>query len=143
MRRLASDMLNKDQMNTFSEFRPLETHANFDAAINDAICESELQGGVHLNDLPVGAVIEVETANHQYRLENRGDGEVLVSGHPEFFPEPLLAHLQGSTWGTPLLKWRFIGRGMRMELLHPQLGIIITSPVREIRELEMARVTSN
>jgi hypothetical protein len=82
----------------------------------------------------VGAVLEVETANHQYRLENRGDGQVLVSGHPKFFPKPLLAHLQGSTWGTPLLKWRFIGRGMRMEFLHPRIGVVITSPVREIRE---------
>jgi hypothetical protein len=123
-----------EQMNTLSGLHAFETHANFEVAINDAIAESELQGGVHLNDLPVGAVLEVETANHQYRLENRGDGQVLVSGHPEFFLEPLLAHLQGSTWGTPLLKWRFIGRGMRMELLHPQIGVVITSPVREIRE---------
>ncbi len=122
-------------MDTFSDFRPYQPHANFDAGINHAICESELQGGIHLNDLPLGAVIEVETANHRYRLENRGDGQVLISGHPEFFPEPQLAHLQGSTWGTPLLKWRFIGRGMRMELLHPQLGVIVTSPVQEIEEI--------
>lgn len=121
-------------MNTASEIRPFQPHANFDAGINQAICESELQGGVHLNDLPVGAVVEVETANHQYRLEYRGDGQVLISGHPKFFPEPLLAYLQGSTWGTALLKWRFIGRGMRLELLHPEYGVIITSPVREIRE---------
>lgn len=116
------------------EFCPFQSHTSFGSGINHAIWESELQGGIHLNDLPVGAVLEVNTANHQYRLENRGDGHVLISGHPEYFPEPLLVYLQGSTWGTPLLKCRFIGRGMRMELLHPQRGAIVTSPVQKIRE---------
>jgi len=124
----------KVEVNTLFDLCPFEPHPNFDPAMNQAICESELEGGVHLHDLPVGAVIEVETENHLYCLENRGDGQVLISGHPRFCAEPVLVTLQGSNWGTPMLKWRFIGRGMRMELIHPQLGVIITSPVREIHE---------
>jgi hypothetical protein len=121
-------------MSELFQFRPFQPHENFHSGINNAICESELNGGVNLNDLPIGAVLEIGTAHHQYLLENKGDGKVLISGHPVFCPKPLLADLQGSTWGTAMLKWRFIGRGMKMELIHPVLGTIVTSAVREIRE---------
>jgi hypothetical protein len=110
-------------------------HPNFDSAINRAICQSEAEGGVSLNDLEVGAVLEVETGGHTYRIENRGEGKVLISGHPEYCPEPVLADLHGSTWGTGLIKMRFIGRGMRMEFEHPTSGLIWTSRVKAIREV--------
>ena len=48
--------------------------------------ESELVGGVGVDDLPVGAVLDVETANTHYRIENRGEGRVLNSGHPDICP---------------------------------------------------------
>ena len=112
-------------------FKP---HPNLDSAINRAIAQSEIEGGVALGDLPVRAVLEVETRNHVYHIENRGDGEVLISGHPEFCPEPVLVNLHGSTWGTPMIKVRFIGRGMKMEFGHPTLGVVITSRVQDIRE---------
>jgi hypothetical protein len=59
---------------------------------------------------------------------------VLISGHPEICPEPVLVNFHGSTWGTPMLKVRFIGREMRMEFFHPVKGIVRTSRVRDIRE---------
>ena len=121
-------------MNMLPLTEPFRPHPNFDDAINRAICESEIEGGVSLDELPVGAVLDVQTSNTLYRIENRGDGEVLISGHPEICPTPVLVNFYGSTWGTPLLKLRFIGRDMRMEFFHPERGIVRTSRVREIHE---------
>ena len=104
-------------------------------AINDAICNSEIHGGVELSELAPGAVVEVTTRHHTYTLENRGDGDVLICGHPMYCPEPVLVRFHGSTWGTPLIRRRFIGREMRMEFRHPVFGVLLTSHVSEIREL--------
>ena len=122
---------------------PFRPHPNFDDAINRAICQSEIEGGVGLDELPMGALLEVETANHLYRIENRGDGEVLISGHPEICPNPVLVTFHGSTWGTPMLKLRFIGRDMRMEFHHPEQGVVRTSRVRDIRERTESGVSKN
>lgn len=121
-------------MNTLQSAQPFRPHRNFDDAINRAICQSESEGGVGLDELPVGAVVDVETANHLYCIENRGDGEVLISGHPEICPAPVLVSFHGSTWGTPMLKLRFIGRDMSMEFRHPEQGVVRTSRVQDIRE---------
>jgi hypothetical protein len=98
----------------------------------------ENEDGVYLDEMPLGARIDVETTNRAYRIENRGDGKVLISGHPVYCPEPTLVDLHGSTNGGAMLKLRFIGRGMRIEFQHPERGIIFTSPVREIHELTLA-----
>jgi len=126
-------------MNMLPLTEPFRPHPNFDDAINRVICQSEIDGGVGLDELPVGAVLDVQTSNTLYRIENRGDGEVLISGHPEICPAPVLVSFHGSTWGTPMLKVRFIGRDMRMEFFHPQKGIVRTSRVRDIRERTAAR----
>jgi hypothetical protein len=121
-------------MNMLPLTEPFRPHPNFDDAINRAICQSEIEGGVSLDELPLGAVLDVQTSNTLYRVENRGDGEVLISGHSEICPTPVLVVFYGSTWGTPMLKVRFIGRDMRMEFFHPERGIVRTSRVRDIRE---------
>jgi len=125
-------------MNMLPLSEPFRPHPNFDDAINRAICQSEMEGGVGLDELPIGAVLDVQTANNLYQIENRGDGEVLISGHPEICPEPVLVSFHGSTWGTPMLKVRFIGREMHMEFHHPEKGIVRTSRVRDIWERNAA-----
>lgn len=110
-------------------------HPHFDDGINSVICRSEITGGVELHNLPTGAVVEVTTRNHIYTLENRGDGEVLISGHPKYCPMPVLVRFHGSTWGTPMIRGRYIGREMRMEFWHPEYGVLVTSEVADIREL--------
>ena len=110
-------------------------HPNLGDEINRNICQSEIEGGVFLNDLPVGTVLEIETKNRFYRLENRGDGQALLTGHPEFCPEPVLVKINGSTWGRSMIKLRFVGRGMFLEFSHPEFGIIRTTRIREVREL--------
>ena len=90
---------------------------------------------VSLDDLEVGAVVEVVTAHHTYRLENRGSGAVLISGHPVYCPEPVLMWLHGSVSDSHVIKMWFIGPGMRLELRHPTLGLVQTSRVREVHAL--------
>ena len=112
----------------------LGPHANLEC-VNHGDPLLETADGVYLDELPISAVIDVETDHHTYRVENRGDGRALISGHTKYCPEPVLVDLHGSTAGGAMLKMRFIGRGMRMEFRHPALGVISTSRVREIHEL--------
>ena len=59
----------------------------------------------------------------------------MLSGHPEFCPEPVQVAISGSTWGGAMLKQRYIGRGMHLEFCHPDYRTpIITSRIQEIRE---------
>jgi hypothetical protein len=110
-------------------------HPHLSDEINRNICQSEIEGGVLLDRLPIGAVLEVTTQNRFYRLEHLGNGQGLISGHPVFCPEAVLVDVHGSTWGGSLIKIRFVGRGMRLEFHHPLHGLILTSRIQEIREL--------
>jgi hypothetical protein len=104
-------------------------------SIPSAAFQSECAEGVALDELPVGAMFEVETGHHTYRVENRGDGKVLISGHPVYCPEAVVVDLHGSIGNATMIKMWFIGRGLRMEFRHPTFGVIRTSRVRKIREL--------
>jgi hypothetical protein len=105
---------------------------------------SEIQGflnrskseeeGIALDDLAVGAMLEVETRHTTYRIENLGDGKVLISGHPEYCPEPIEVEMIGSNWAGDFPRMRFIGKGARLEFWHPVRGIIRTSRIMEVRE---------
>ena len=64
-----------------------------------------------------------------------GGSEALISGHPQYCPEPVQVAISGSTWGGSMLKQRFIGRGMHLEFCHPEYRTpIVTSKIQEIRE---------
>jgi len=59
----------------------------------------------------------------------------LISGHPEFCPEPVQVAIAGSTWGGSMLKLQYVGRGMHLEFRHPHYATpIVTSPIQEIRD---------
>ena len=113
-------------------FKP---HPNLSDEINANICRSDIEGGVFLQRLPIGTHLEVQTKNHLYWIDNRGDGLVRIAGHPEFCPFPVLVRLHGSTWGGAMIREHFIGRGMFLEFRHAVHGIIRTSCICEIREL--------
>ena len=111
-------------------------HPNLSDAINHNIVQSEIEGGVYLADLPPESSLEIETKNHFYTLLGGGQGEVLISGHPDFCPVPVAVRILGSNWGGSMLKVSFIGRGTHLEFLHPRYQRpIITSRIREIREI--------
>jgi hypothetical protein len=94
-----------------------------------------VEEGVALDDLSEGTMLEVETRHHIYHIKHLGDGGALISGHPEYCPEPVQVDLFGSTWGGESLRLRFIGKGARLEFRHPVRGIVRTSRVLEVRVL--------
>jgi len=110
-------------------------HQNLSDHVNRNIVRSEIEGGVYLKDLPDESTLEVVTQNRGYTLTLRHDGLALISGHPEFCPEPVLVAIAGSTWGGSMLKLRYIGRGMHLEFCHPEYRTpIVTSRIQEVRE---------
>ena len=103
--------------------------------MNCNIAQSEIEGGVRLEDLAQGSRLEVQTQHRWYTVVNCGGGWALISGHPKYCPSPSLVRILGSNWGGSMLKTRFIGRSMHLEFKHPEYGTpIITSRIVEIRE---------
>ena len=114
------------------------SHSNLSDEANRNIVQSEIEGGVFLNDLPPTTVLEIQTQHHCYVVMLLSDNNVLISGHPQYCPEPVLVAIVGSTWGGSMLKRRFVGRGMHLEFYHPEYQTpIVTSPIQEIREPQM------
>lgn len=110
-------------------FRP---HPNFSDTVNRAVIQSEVEGGVHLRDVPSGMVLEVQTRNHAYTIVPDESGQSWISGHPEFCPDPVLVTIHGSTWGGSMIKEHFIGRGMHLEFRSPSC-LVTTSPIVNVR----------
>ena len=108
-------------------------HRNLSDEVNGNIVQSEIEGGVYLDDLPAGASLEVETQNRSYRLVHCGHGEAMICGHPKFCPSPVRVKIHGSNWGGSMLKVRFIGRGMHLEFRHPEFRTIMTSRIVDVR----------
>jgi hypothetical protein len=114
-------------------------HQNLSDQINANIVRSEIEGGVDLRQLPPESTIEVETRNRAYLIVIVSDCRALISGHPEFCPEPVLVRIHGSNWGGSMIKTAYLGRGMHLEFRHPLYeGMIITSAIQDIRLLEKA-----
>jgi hypothetical protein len=113
---------------------PFANSPHLSDAVNRSIVQSEIEGGVHLGEVPAGTVLEVRTRNRAYTICYQGLGQALISGHPVFCPEPVLVAIHGSTWGGSMLKERFIGRGMRLEFAHPRCQPITTSVILDVSE---------
>jgi hypothetical protein len=113
-------------------FRP---HPNLGDEVNRNIVQSEIEGGVFLEGLPPDTVLQIRTQHHFYTAHLLGQGAALISGHPQFCPQPVQVTIAGSTWGGSMLKLRYIGRGMHLEFHHPAYSApIITSAIQEICE---------
>jgi hypothetical protein len=127
------------EMTTGIQFpRLFHPHSNLSDEINNNIVQSEVEGGVHLRDVPPGTILEVQTQNRAYKILYQGWDQALISGHPVFCPEPVPVTIHGSTWGGSMLKSRFIGRGMRLEFGHPDFEPIRTSVILDVREVAAA-----
>jgi hypothetical protein len=110
-------------------------HPNLADEVNRSIVRSEIEGGVFLNDLPPSTILKIQTVHHCYTAVLLGGSEALLSGHPEFCPEPVQVAISGSTWGGSMLKLQYVGRGMHLEFRHPEYPApIITSAIQEIRD---------
>jgi|SRR5580700_516900 hypothetical protein len=72
-------------------------------SVNHNIIRSEIEGGVYLRDLAPGSALSIQTRNRVYKMVVLGDGAAMLSGHPEFCPEPTEVQIHGSTWGGPMI----------------------------------------
>ncbi len=94
--------------------------------------EADESDGMDLSQLEPLTRLKVQTCNTLYRLTilSPWEAKVIVQGG-QFFAEPAEANLCGSSYGGCMLKTRWIGLGMRMEIYGKQ-GPIVTSPVRSV-----------
>ena len=116
-----------------SDASPMVSVSEPDVEVIQSISRTKQREGVCLDDLKVGDELELATKNRTYLVENRGNGDILISGHPKYCPQPTLVKLYGSTAGWTVLIPGFIGRGMYLEFRHPEHGLIRTSRIEEIR----------
>jgi hypothetical protein len=72
---------------------------------------------VECKSLARGSLIDVETKSRHYQIECLGGDTIRISGHPEFCPEPITAHVQGSFNEEGHFEPGLIGRGMRLRFL--------------------------
>ncbi|MBI4160576.1 MAG: hypothetical protein HY506_01590 [Candidatus Yanofskybacteria bacterium] len=91
--------------------KPFQPHLHLGDQANKNIVEGELASGVQLEKLEVGKKLRVVTGGRAYTIEKRVGG-VYMKGHPKYCPNFTKVNIHGSTWGGPMLKTGFIGRGM-------------------------------
>jgi hypothetical protein len=87
---------------------------------------------VNCTSLARGSVVDVETKSRHYRIECLGGNAIRISGHPEYCPNPVLAHLHGSLDKEGTLELGLIGRGMRLMFLLNKEQPITTSRVLHV-----------
>jgi hypothetical protein len=90
--------------------------------------------GVHIDRLPKGTRLVVQTLRREYFMEVCGGLNAMISGHPDYCPEPVPVVVRGSRRRGSKIQRGFIGRGMRLEFWHPARGVISTSAVCEVRK---------
>ena len=95
--------------------------------------EIRSRSGVDVRQLEPLTRLRVRTHNTLYQLTvlSPWESRVLIQGG-QFFAEPAEASLGGSSFGGCMLKMRWIGLGMRMEI-YGKDGPIVTSPVRSVQ----------
>src|SRR5260370_36477207 len=86
-------------------------HPNLADDVNRAIIQSEIEGGVFLHDLPPSTVLHIQTMHHCYTAVLLGGSAALISGHPEFCPDPVQLAITGSTCAASMLKLQYVDRG--------------------------------
>ena len=111
---------------------PPDPHPNLSPDLNTQVAHTLIEGGADLRQIPKGGALVVTTLNTVYRVERRTDGETnhpfRISGHRRICPQPRRANIIGSSWGGPMLRPHFVGRGMCMEVCLENEGRKYTPP---------------
>ena len=93
------------------------------------------EDGVYLDDLADGAVLELETKHHRYKIVKNAHARACISGHPKFCPEPVTVEIDGSSSAGQELKPGYIGRGMHLIFEHPEYHTVTTSRILDIHRI--------
>lgn len=119
----------------------MKPHPNLIPEINEAIAQSERDGGVFLKNLETGDVVTVETRNSTYVAEIVDGRKVNISGG--FLKETVEAIIQGSTWGGSMMKLGFVGKGMHMEFDYAFEDRFKTATTSSIENIHVKTKTLN
>jgi hypothetical protein len=128
-------MMTKDSMTRRREtlFKP---SPNLTDEVNNAIMESEMNGGVDLSTLEVGKKVIIKTKNTTYTVEKLGKHEYTIYGNAKYCPVVTPCYTPGSTFGGSMLKLDYVGVGMFLEFSIPgKAGVITTSRIQEVHVL--------
>lgn len=88
--------------------------------------------GIDINKLKPGTEIVITTYYNVYRITKlKGDREIMIKGG-KYFKVSKKVHLNGSTWGSSMIKIGWIGKGMHMEILNDRKKVL-TSPVESAK----------
>ena len=71
-------------------------HRNLGDEVNRNIIQSEIEGGVFLEGLPPDTILQIRTQHHDYTAQLLGKGAALISGHPQYCPQPVQVTITGS-----------------------------------------------
>ncbi len=113
-----------------------QPHPNLTKEINDAIAESELNGGVNLQQLEIGKRLIIKTRNTTYTVEKTGDRLYTIYGNARFCPSPTPCYIHGSTFGGSMLKIDYVGIDMCLEFrLLEGKETVTTSRIQEVHIL--------
>jgi hypothetical protein len=83
--------------------------------------------------LSPGAVLDIKTQNHSYKIVYLGHGAAWISGHPQVCPQPRRVNILGSSCGGSTLKVDFIAEGTQLEFKEPGCAqATLTSPIEGI-----------
>ena len=96
---------------------------------------SEKNGGIDLSKLPPGTRVEAQTLNTLYKICVVGDGTFEVEGG-KYFPSPTVTRIAGSTWGGSMLKMKWLGVDMHIEMANPNPTggrIMTTTAVKSLK----------
>ncbi len=108
-------------------------HPNLSPDINANLLRLELNGGINVDSLPVGSIVEVQTSNTLYRINKLSATEQII-GHAKYCPTWRDCYIAGSTWGGSMIVARFIGNGMHLEF-HVGGRRVTTSAIRSVKVL--------
>lgn len=107
-----------------------------DIRIKEVVEEQEKLGGINILRLVPNTKLTVKTAHSVYEIVVLGKKEITIFGGSLpgggiRFPVPKVATFIGSTWGSALLKFNWIGYKMRMEIVVDEVSVL-TSPVQNV-----------
>jgi len=115
----------------------MDDHNHLGPYIKKVLTQQEEKGGFSIDDMPPGTKLSVETANSIYEITVIDGcritimGGVLATGGIRY-PDRIEGLLNGCTFGTSLVKPKWIGEGMRMEIAHAGNQILTTSPIKNV-----------
>ena len=93
----------------------------------------DAEGGIELSQMRPGTILEVQTRNNAYTVIPQESGEMLIWGHPQYCPEPILTAGLGSAYLTGVVREGYVGPGMHLTFPTEDRRRVLTSRIVSLR----------